>query len=155
MSHRLPLDVVHEFDELDELEDLVSEEFEVVPVGVGVSADFGKSTAEISSHDGTRQDKSKKGGPQNLRDVGLSSAAVHEREGADVRERALVVLVVHRPPVAERVVPSDDISGLEKVLTLQRPAGRVMDRLDAEFCYFLGSFEKSSDTHRTYSLLTQ
>jgi len=99
VAHRLPLDVVHEFNELDELEDLVSEELEVVAVGVGVRADFGKSTAKISSHD--------------WRDVGLSSSTVHERESADVRERALVVLVVHRPEVAIRIVPADNISRLD------------------------------------------
>lgn len=51
VAHRLPLDIVHEFDELDELEDFVSEELEVVAVGVGVRTDFGQSAAEISSHD--------------------------------------------------------------------------------------------------------
>jgi len=54
VAHRLPLDIVHEFDELDELEDLVSEELEVVPVGVGVCTDFGEGAAEISSHDRAR-----------------------------------------------------------------------------------------------------
>lgn len=99
VAHRLPLDIVHEFDELDELEDLVSEKLEIVPVGVGVSTDFGEGAAEISSHD--------------RGDVGLSSATVHERESADVRERALVVLVVHRPEVAVRIVPADNVSRLD------------------------------------------
>ena len=54
MAHRLPLDIVHEFDQLDELEDLVSEELEVVAIGVGVRTDFGKSAAEISSHNRAR-----------------------------------------------------------------------------------------------------
>ena len=60
VAHRLPLDIVHEFDELDELEDLFSEELEVVAVGVGVRTDFGQGAAKISSHNRTRFNQEEK-----------------------------------------------------------------------------------------------
>ena len=50
----------------------------------------------------------------------------------------------------------DDVpSTAEELTVVFKSNENVITRLDAEFCYFLGSFEKSSDTHRTYSLLPQ
>ena len=114
VSHRLPLDVVHKFDQLDELEDLVSEEFEVVSIRVGVSTDLGEGATQISSNDRAKVViKVEEVGHAGLRDVGLGTTTVHKWEGTDVRERSLIILVVHRPPVAVVVVPADNISRLD------------------------------------------